>query len=96
MCVEFNILMVHTYIVTHNHLSCNTVCTFLLDTFIDKHTLSLYLSSAAGVDLIRTTVCQAELLVRKKMKQYLGLVTEAEGAAEDSNCNTTAEDLQVQ
>lgn len=30
------------------------------------------------------------------MKQYLGLVTEAEGAAEDSNCNTTAEDLQVQ
>ena len=65
-------------------------------TFIGKHTLSLYLSSAAGVDLIRTTVCQAELLVRKKMKQYLGLVTEAEGAAEDSNCNTTAEDLQVQ
>ena len=41
-------------------------------------------------------MCQAELLVRKKMKQYLGLVTEAEGAAEDTNCNTTAEDLQVQ
>ena len=45
------------------------------------------------VDQIRTVVGQAELLMRKKMKQYLGLVT---GAEDGSDCgNTSAQDLQV-
>ena len=39
------------------------------------------------------TVGQAELLMRKKMKQYLGLVTGAEDKTDGGN--TTAEDLQV-
>ena len=39
------------------------------------------------------TVGQAELLMRKKMKQYLGLVTGAEDMTDGGN--TTAEDLQV-
>ena len=42
---------------------------------------------------LRTTVCQAQLLMRQKLKQYLGLV---EGAAkEQEGRTTTAEDLQV-
>ena len=46
-----------------------------------------------AVDGIRVTVGQAELLMRKKMKQYLGLVTGAEDMTDGGN--TTAEDLQV-
>jgi hypothetical protein len=45
-----------------------------------------------AVDGIRVTVGQAELLMRKKMKQYLGLVTGAEDKTDGGN--TTAEDLQ--
>ncbi|CAI8038843.1 Disks large-associated protein 5 [Geodia barretti] len=45
-----------------------------------------------AVDGIRVTVGQAELLMRKKMKQYLGLVTGAEDMTDGGN--TTAEDLQ--
>ena len=42
---------------------------------------------------LRTTVCQAQLLMRQKLKQYLGLV---EGAAKEQEGRTTsAEDLQV-
>ena len=48
-----------------------------------SHTLSV-------IDQIRT-VCQAELLMKKKMKQYLGLVNNVETDGD----NTTAEDLQV-
>lgn len=43
---------------------------------------------------LRTTVCQAQLLMRQKLKQYLGLV---EGAAKEQEGRmTTAEDLQVE
>lgn len=42
---------------------------------------------------IRTTVCQARLLVRSKLKQYLGLVEGAE--REGGEGKTTAEDLQA-
>ena len=45
------------------------------------------------VDRVRVVVGQAELLMRKKMKQYLGLVTGAEEQTDGGN--TTAEDLQV-
>ena len=37
-----------------------------------------FLFSLSVVDQIRTTVCQAQLLVRSKLKQYLGLVEKAE------------------
>ena len=61
------------------------------DTFI-IYTPSLPLSHTLSViDQIRTTVCQAELLMKKKIKQYLGLVNNAETDRD----NTTAEDLQV-
>ena len=44
-----------------------------------------------SVDQIRTTVCQAQLLMRKKMRQYFGLVDTAERGEE----KMFAEDLQV-
>ncbi len=42
---------------------------------------------------IRTTVCQAKLLIRKKLQQYLGLVAIAENQSGERE--TTSEDLQV-
>ena len=42
---------------------------------------------------LRTTVCQARLLMRQKLKQYLGLVDTAE--TQSGERKTTAEDLQV-
>lgn len=42
---------------------------------------------------IRTTVCQAQLLMRKKLKQYLSLVEEAQDLTVEKRAN--ADDLQV-
>ena len=42
---------------------------------------------------IRTTVCQAQLLMRKKLKQYISLVEEAQDPTVEKRAN--ADDLQV-
>lgn len=42
---------------------------------------------------IRTTVCQAQLLMRKKLKQYMSLVDEAQDPTVEKRAN--ADDLQV-
>lgn len=42
---------------------------------------------------IRTTVCQAQLLMRKKLKQYMDLVEQAQDPSVEKRAN--ADDLQV-
>ena len=53
--------------------------------------LSMFFIAVLGQ--IRTTVCQAQLLMRKKLKQYLNLVEEAQDPTVEKRAN--ADDLQV-
>ena len=54
---------------------------------------SLCIFILAVLGQIRTTVCQAQLLMRKKLKQYMSLVDEAEDLTVEKRAN--ADDLQV-
>ena len=48
---------------------------------------------SAVLGQIRTTVCQAQLLMRKKLKQYMSLVDQAQDPTVEKRAN--ANDLQV-
>ena len=78
LCVSFYVYVFYAQCVCMHFLFTSIVCTFVVFAVLGQ---------------IRTTVCQAQLLMRKKLKQYIGLVEEAQDPTIEKRAN--ADDLQV-